>query len=316
MKFSIQDMANQYRQIRKDVFLNATKPNSLSEDEYVSNQKKLKSGIIDLCDKADLSRLDNTNIESDVWEHMWKKIRYAGIKAVLAGREIQDIEFYFNQYQHFLSKDWDVKSKGHELIGAGSKVINFKQRTGVFSNKLTVGNVPKLKRTVNLARGYSEHLANGRSVKSFLIGDNDISDVWAIHQHLQKNSGYGAQITTLHLMMDLGFSVVKPDIILTRLFVEKGWLQSRYSDLPNDLTNDDIVGRGKYRSKYTYTKPLMYKRVIDLANEIVSACTQTDLEADIGWVTNNPLREFDIFMVKYAQVPEEKYGLVRTLYSS
>jgi len=37
------------------------------------------------------------------------------------------------------------------------------------------------------------------------------------------------------------------------------------------------------------------------------------LEEDIGWVTNNLIREFDIFLVKYGQKPDEKFGIMRKL---
>ena len=60
-------------------------------------------------------------------------------------------------------------------------------------------------------------------------------------------------------------------------------------------------------SKYTHlenTKP-----IIELAQEIVANVSMEDLENDIGWVTENPIREFDIFMVKFGQEPETGWGL-------
>ena len=58
----------------------------------------------------------------------------------------------------------------------------------------------------------------------------------------------------------------------------------------------------------------MYKPVIDLARGIVSDLDVGTLVADIGWATNNPMREFDIFVVKAGQLPEREFGVERRLY--
>ena len=60
----------------------------------------------------------------------------------------------------------------------------------------------------------------------------------------------------------------------------------------------------------------MYKPIIEVALEIVSITKQQELKKDIGWVTCNPIREFDIFIVKYGQKPEKEFGVERTLYDT
>ena len=112
----------------------------------------------------------------------------------------------------------------------------------------------------------------------------------------------------------MGFEVIKPDIVITRLFLAWGWLHLVVPRLPPDLSADDLKGKGKYGSRFMYMKPVLYKPVIDLARAIVKATSRNDLIADIGWATDNPLREFDMFVVKYGQKPEEDFGVVRTLY--
>ena len=58
----------------------------------------------------------------------------------------------------------------------------------------------------------------------------------------------------------------------------------------------------------------VYRPVIELARAIVAATDRYDLIEDIGWSTDNPLREFDIFVVKYGQKPERGIGIQRTLH--
>jgi hypothetical protein len=58
----------------------------------------------------------------------------------------------------------------------------------------------------------------------------------------------------------------------------------------------------------------MYKPVIDLARRIVRDVDRNALIEDIGWATNNPLREFDIFVVKAGQKPEREFGVEQQLY--
>jgi hypothetical protein len=76
----------------------------------------------------------------------------------------------------------------------------------------------------------------------------------------------------------------------------------------------DLEGKGKYGSQYLYTKPVIYKPVIDLAQRVVAQLDSTELIVDIGWATNNPIREFDIFLVKAGQLPEKEWGIERRLY--
>ncbi len=80
-----------------------------------------------------------------------------------------------------------------------------------------------------------------------------------------------------------------------------------------DLTLADLEGQGQYRGRYHYTHPRVYRPIIDLSREIVAGLNPNDLRNDIGWVTGNPLREFDFFLVKSGQMPEPQAGLERRL---
>jgi len=148
----------------------------------------------------------------------------------------------------------------------------------------------------------------------FLTNSMNVSDVGPIHTYLMETVGYTNDLTALHLMMDLGFEVIKPDIVITGLFLTWGWLHQAIPDLPYNLSIDDLHGKGNYKSKYLYTKASMYKPAIDLSRQIVRQVDPKDLKKDIGWTTNNQLREFDIFTVKNGQKPEPNCGIVRRLH--
>lgn len=186
---------------------------------------------------------------------------------------------------------------------------------GQFKGLHTVSNVPKLKKIISTARAYARYFKENPTDDAikFVIGGFDETSVWDIQQRL-LDLGYGADLTALHFMMDTGFRVIKPDVVVSRLFLDWGWLHYADQSLPMDLTRDDLLGRGRYKSRYHYTKPVIYRPIIDLANKIVQHIKADDLNKDIGWSTNNPLREFDLFVVKSGQLPEPDFGIEKRLY--
>ena len=306
----IANIIKEYRDIRKRVYEEATMPLGKNQAEHVQNKVLLRSRVTEVCNNADLRKYtpDNENAKVLVWRHIWGKIRYAGIKAVLANKEITDIHEVFDDYEGFQDPRWDFSSKGYHIDKdeAGEYVTDFLGRTGIFDGKTTVGNIPKLAKTVKLARSYSKHLeCTDNTPLSFIQGDFKKDDWLDILNNLQA-MGYTAHTTALHLMMDLGYFVLKPDIVLTRLFQQFGWYEGR---LPENIAIDDLVGKGSYGTKYLYTKPLIFEATINLAREVIENLSRDDLEKDIGWVTDNPMREFDIFLVKAAQVPDPSYGI-------
>jgi len=306
-----------YREIRKLVWNEAT--HTKNSKQHNVNKASLKKNICKLCKRSDLSALkvNSENTKNLVWHHLWTKIRYAGIKAEIASKEITDISCIFDNYEGFCQPEWNIKiewdrkSRKHVLVQGGDYINSFLNRSGIFYGKQTVGNLVKLNKTVSLARAYSMHVKE-REPLDFVTGGKAADKVWPIHSHLQE-IGYTSDLTALHLMMDLGFPVIKPDIVISRLFLTLGWLHDVIPNLPQDLTGGDLVGKGKYKSKYQYTKPIVYKPVIDLTRKITECTRQSDLKDDIGWVTNNPIREFDIFMVKFGQEPEKHWGLTKNL---
>ena len=315
---SLKQKVERYRKVRKAVFELATEPLYQNETLHNENKIKLKNHILKICEEANLGLYRGTNKKTAtvIWHHLWTKNRYAGIRSQIATKEILDIQDIFDDYEIFSSTSWDFNAEGHTLISAEKGVNDFLSRQGAFAGKQTIGNLPKLRKIVNIARKLKHYTeANkGRPILGFIENRCDEDDVWCIHKHL-LNIGYTSDLTVLHFMMDLGYEVIKPDIVITKLFLTWGWLHEIIPELPIDLTIDDLQGKGANGSKYKYTHPRMYKPLIDLARQIVSEISIKELKSDIGWVTSNPLREFDIFVVKYGQQPEQECGIERTLFN-
>lgn len=316
---NLKEKVSIYRKIRKTVWEEATMPVNNSATERSVNQELFKTFLLDLCERCNLNNHIGTNEDAAMimWHKMWTVIRYAGIKSSTATREIKDIEHMFDDYRMFLSPEWDVECHGDNLISAGQQVLDFKHRNGAYAGCQTVAKLPKIKRTVGLARALADFMDSkspDTPVIEFLTSGLADDDVWSILDNLQKIN-YRAKITGTHLMMDMGFHIIKPDIVISSLFLSLGWTHEVIPTLPADLTYEDLKGKGKYGGKYTYTKPNMFKPVIELARRIVTEINCEELKEDIGWVSNNSIREFDFFMVKYGQKPEPNRGIVRTLFS-
>ncbi len=315
---NLTDIVSQYRDIRKRVFTEATVPNVGDSAKASKNKELLKRFVTRVCDEANLHNLQSSSekAKNALWHNLWTKHRYAGIKADIATKEIHDIEFYFDDYRNFTSSDWDLESHGHTLIKAGPLASDFLNRTGVFSGKQTIGNLPKLKKVVAVANAFNTYFSKNPQAPaiSFLCPNTTHDDVWAIHQRL-ADIGYKGDLTSLHFMMDAGFPVIKPDLVISRLLLDWGWLHFADPTLPHDLTRADLVGKGQYGSRYLYTKKRIYKPIIELANQVAEKVKEEELAGDIGWVTTNPVREFDLFIVKAGQLPEEGTGISRRLYA-
>lgn len=314
----IDEMRTKYRAIRREVYEEATRPDIANEIRHIENKLKLQSTVEDICNQANLLHWNAATPDARhaLWNHLWTKIRYAGFKAQSATTEITQLKSLFDNYSWFCDPDWDIESKGHKVETAGILAKSFLNRAGHFKNIQNVRNVPKLKKTVKVARSFKHYFdehPNANAIE-FVTRTLPPEDTWAIHDQLM-GEGYTADLTALHFMMDAGFQVIKPDVVISRLFLDWGWLHYAIPQLPTDLTREDLGGKGKYGTRYLYTNSSIYKPVINLAREIVKGIEVNKLVEDIGWATTNPIREFDLFVVKAGQLPEKNFGIERRIYS-
>jgi len=129
------------------------------------------------------------------------------------------------------------------------------------------------------------------------------SHLWEIHKKFESLLG---KITALHLMMELGFWVIKPDIVMTKLFHRGGFL--------NNLNEDQILDKND-KNKYKYTNKTVYKEMINVGRKIADQIKK-DLKPknQLGRLAEkNIIRALDLFLVKFGQEPDPKCGITRNL---
>jgi hypothetical protein len=298
-------MFDEFREIRRKVWFEAT----LGVPE---NQRKLREMVIELTDKASLDvwRSAEPKVRIDLWEQFIAKIFYAGFEAATVNAALPDIFRTFRDYKALCSPDWDVRLSGRRLAQDSGQLVRSYFED---DSQKKILHPLKIRKIVKTGRLYSEYFGNNpeATALSILLQPKESDDVWVVSENLAQ-MGFSGELTQLHLMMDLGFDCIKPDIVMSRLVLAKGWLAHVPNQLPADLQEADLRGKGKYRNKFHYTNHVVIEPVVNLARAFAAKMRQQreTLERDIGWVSSNLIREFDIFMVSYGQRPDPSAGIV------
>lgn len=290
-----------YHRIRDLVLEEATRPLSTHE----GNKKLVRQNLETLC-----QRFDPTMPVDKFWYECWTHFRWAGIGAAIgtadveAHRKVQ----VFACFRELASPDWDYPDripKEWTIDGWGDRAAAYLRGDPPYNIKGLIKNRQKLRKTIHVARklktatekyGHNKYL-NGIFGNNFYeeIGNESLDTIiyWAkSYNRLMTGDNI---ITIFHLMMDLGFYCVKPDIVLTDIFYRLGWLKE--AGLPEGMARVEV--RKHYRKERVY---LPLQRVArQLAEEI------NPLFPD------NAIRELDWVMVKYGQTPEPERGIVRNL---
>jgi len=270
------EMAVVFERIRAAVLQEATRPLPYDAQQHVKNQLRLKEMVAELCKDAHLQ----TCITVDkLWGHVWQKIRYAGFKAEYVNREISHLTPFFSDFRVLTGPEWLFDPK---KIAHGKYVREFLEKNGRFDGVRYSKLAPKLRKILTCAALF-QTFPPGVQPLACLLGDNyaDRSDeaLWRTHTRLAELVGY---TTALHVMMDIGFDCVKPDIWLVRLMCRLGWIEDA---LPAASTDAFV--------RKNYQQPRVAVAVINCARQIAREMHP--------WHPEAPLREFDIVMVTYGQ---------------
>ena len=243
---------------------------------HTKNQTEFTEMLERICKRAHL-RADMT--ADELWKDVWTKIRYAGFKASYASAEIQRLTPFFADFRALTGLEWRFDPNGN---GHGKAVREFLSKSGRFEGISLNKNAQKLRKTLLAAAAFRRFPA-GTPVLAALFGHDynkpDDAALWQAHSRLAKLVGY---TTALHVMMDIGFNCVKPDIWLVRLMCLLGWIEDT---LPAASTDSAI--------RKNYQKPAVARAVITCARQIAGVMT--------AWYPEAPLREFDLVMVQYGQ---------------
>lgn len=304
---------------------NATKPDPYDVKIHQQNKQKLKNSIKEVCDLASLER---SITYDEFWYQAYTKIFYAGTKADKATKEIESIKqngvfnnfrnlndeswnFDKNEWKSFCAywkkelntkSDWLKKAKmsnkwestiTHFFKITGNNAINLMTKSKEYENIKFSSLAPKMCKYINLARKLIILEKDYKNVIEYFTGKNynyEPEKFWQIHGKFAELLG---DITSLHLMMDLGFKNVKPDRVLTYLFYKLGWLES----IEPNLSQERIV-KNEYLNKKVW---------IDVINKAIL------LEKVWKSEYSNSLRAIDLWIVKYGQEPEESFGITKNL---
>jgi len=304
-------MFEEFRKIRARVWFEATGKKS-------ENQSKFKEMVAELSDKANLSywRTNAPEVRSEIWEQVVEKIFYSGFDASKVNARLNSIRGQFGDYKSLCSPDWEVRIKNRRISDDSGPLARAYGADDGLEGKIR--HAYKIRKIVRVGRYFNNYFDSNReaSALSIILQGNDSEDVWVVSGNLD-DIGLSGRLTQLHLLMDLGFDCIKPDIVISRLVLSLGWLAHFAPELPTDLKEADLRGEGKYRVKYHYTNDVVIMPIVNLAREFASRMQQGRkiLEEDIGWVSSNPIREFDVFMVSYGQRADPTVGIERQLWS-
>jgi hypothetical protein len=269
-------MAAVFERIRAAVVQEATRPSPYDAQQHAKNQASFTKMVEDICKDAHF-RPDMT--AEDLWRHVWQKIRYAGFKAEYVNEEIRQLTPFFSDFRALNGAEWSFDPW---KIAHGKAVREFLDKNGRFAGVRYSKLSPKLRKILTCAALFQSFPLGVRPLTALLGQDYaDPSDeaLWRTHKRLAELVGY---TTALHVMMDIGFNCVKPDIWLVRLMCRLGWIENA---LPAASTDAFI--------KKNYQEPRVAVAVINCARKIAQAMD--------AWHPEAALREFDIVMVTYGQ---------------
>jgi hypothetical protein len=303
-------MFDEFRDIRVRLWSEAT-------EGITENQRKLRNEVEGLSNDANLDvwRTNSAEVCDRFWKQFIAKIFYSGFKAATVNRALPDIYRMFGDYKSLRSPEWDVRLVGQKF-STDSGLLALRYLQDKDSSQRKIRHPQKIKKVVAVARSFAEYFDENPDADalSFLMHGVDSDNVWLLSKNLER-LGLSGQLIQLHLMMDLGFNCIKPDVVISRLVLQLGWLSRSSMGFPADINEADLIGKGKYGNRFHYTKDIVIKPIVDLARAFAIKMSQEKkkLEDDIGWVSNNLIREFDIFMVLYGQRPDSSWGIMKQL---
>ena len=305
---------------------------------YANKKAESAGDEINAMEDAKLFK-DYNSLGNPEWNHnpkTWKKIvnkikENKGKKFKKRGDwqyKVIDKEFRNNheEYFQFVKK---INDKFEDKDKIGDVVLRLLTKTHeefkpVNKNRTFAASNYKIDKYVRIARKFKK-LIEEEGIEyplKYFVGDLqdnfriiDDSHLWDIHKRFEEFLG---KITALHLMMELGFWVIKPDIVMTKLFHQGEFL--------SNLNKDQILDKN---DNYKYTNKTVYKEMINVGRKIANEIEKefkskiklkSPAEKDPGprdklirLAKNNIIRALDLFLVKFGQEPDPKCGITRNL---
>jgi hypothetical protein len=290
---SVQERLRVYKELRRLLIEQGT---AVANDDHQSriNKNRFQEQLKFACESA---HLDLDLEASRVWRILWAIPRYAYARAdYVSQQDVPSLQSIpdLSSWELMASPAWLVEGDYRHAVPNGEKARLFCK--GAYNTPTRSYNraAHRLLRLTKTAQFLLSHASIGMPPLRAMFPkyDGSAQSVIEVHRKLATILG---KLTALHVMMELGFPVVKPDRWLTRIVISLGWLEPLFLRNMTRAAIDRIYG-----------SPKCFWAAINMAAELAHAL---ETEALYG----NALREIDLVLVKYGQDPEVGWGLVRRM---
>ena len=274
--------------LRKTLLTQATARSRREKEEIPKiikeRRQQLEAGFAEM----DALHFDRNMSDDAFWYVAATKPFYAGhVAAHVDARDGYMLTQYLGDREALTSSEWNPGRKLYE---------EFLDDEGCFRH------ADNLSRVINAANQISATKVHNsyKTIIDYICRDitdlNDTVSLQSFHKRLNAVLQYG-EVTTFHVMTELGLPVVKPDRVVVRVAIAIGIIDSYKSGsktypLPKTVTSDEATDLG----------------AIPAFNwALQEACRRIADEAGVS------MRLLDFLLVKLGQEPDDVNGFVRTI---
>lgn len=259
--------------------------------------------------KRDSLRLNLKMDDDEMWRQIAPKPFYTfRPSSTINGFIDYMMEHYLGEWEPLCDPEWDweqgkVYKDGKYVFKSSLKdSSNGKMYDEFISEPKCYGDHDRLQRSLTAARNIKARAADypHRTIldnitelkKSF----NSLDELKVAFENASKYLRLGP-ITTFHLLTDLGFKVVKPDRVLSRIAINMG-LIPEYQ---------------KKTKRKPVEPPTTNKEVTKYTNDLDFCWALQKRFQEISEATNVPMRTLDYIFVKLGQEPDDGDGIATTI---
>ena len=276
--------------LRSTVIDKAAARSRQEAEDFPEIVEQRRAKILSEISAAENLALDYAMSDAEFWSRTCTKPFYAHRPVDRIRQHEAEMQMRLGNYRNLLSADWEPDT-GDEFRAFLDEVMSERDR---------------LAKVVKAARMLAQtKVTRERTFMDWLLaGADPIS--WEgrqkIYAKLASHLDYGT-VTTFHLMMELGFAVVKPDQVLNRLVGRMGI-----------MTEYEVQNK---RTGARMWHPVGPNMTTDMAqrlgqNDHFNWSLQKRM-AEISDATGISMRALDIIIVKLGQTDDEANGYARTI---
>lgn len=255
----------------------------------IVEQRRAK--ILNEIGDAENLALDSGISDQEFWSRTCTKPFYAHRPVDRIRQHEAEMQARLGDFRELLGIDWEP--------GAGVRYLAFLDEVMDEGERLT--------KVVKAARRLAAtKLARDRTFMDWLLAGGIDPMTWEgrkkIYRKLASHLEYGP-VTTFHLMMELGFAVVKPDQVLNRLVARMGII-AEYEVL------NERTGARRWNA---VERAMTTARARQLGQNDHFNWSLQKRMAEISEATGISMRALDIIIVKLGQTDDEANGYARTI---